>query len=51
MPDRACIFYDRSDNCFVIVNKVGLWYIGTGQLISIPNYYSTEETLFLFDEV
>ena len=26
MPDRARIFHDRSDNCFVIVNNVGLWY-------------------------
>ena len=29
MPDRAYIFHDRSDNCFVIVNKVGLRYTGS----------------------
>ena len=28
MTDRACIFHHRSDNCFVTVNKVGLWYTG-----------------------
>jgi len=30
MPERTCIFHDRSDNCFVMYSKQGRAVVYTG---------------------
>ena len=36
MLDRACIFRDGSDNCFIIVNKVILWFTSSFEFSEEP---------------